>query len=373
MASTPRTGDYYQAALGVESTYGTFATPTIYLPYAKYTDKETIKDEPIKAHIGRRSNRWKVTRNSADPKQDLEMAAWCGNGLEHILMGTLGGGTDATALTTPTYLAGAVGGTGGGNQFIFSDSIATLPSFSLLKWANISSQPDPQAFSGAMINELKLTSKGPGIVDMTASFLSNTVDLSQSEPTEPVSYAPTTAFQFNMMQVLIDGGSWSTVTSGVPTYTTSFDLDIKNNIQAEHVADTKLGPSLKTPGALEITGNLEFAYQDWNELKNYLSGSTSGTGVTNLIKDRTLEIKFTGATIGTGTAPFLLDILMTRVNMTDVVIDDSVTKSVKYAFPFTALVDVAPTQTVQTVGTPGTGPFNPRTIQIGVNTSLTAV
>jgi len=320
MVDVYRTGNYYAGGIAKEATPGTYVPPVRYLPYSKLDFDPGITDEPLKVHTGRRGSEYKMMRTKAEPKGNLEMPAWPENGLEDAFLGALGSVTSAQQGSTSAYL------------HTFSES-NSLPTFSITKWAG--SLGEPQAYTGCMVNSLKLDYASGSPVNMAVEYVTNSVDFSKSAPTQ--TYAATEPFTFNDFTCKLgDYGIAPTANSNV----TKASIEIKNNIDSLKTANKKMEPSIKIPGQLEITGRIEFPFGSLDEYKRYLGGSATATTVDDIISDRAITLQLTGANIAS-TYNYDLSITLPRANLINLKPDGSGDDPIMYGFDFRALYDNA--------------------------------
>lgn len=320
-----RTGNYYAGGIGKETTPGTYVAPQRYLPYSKLDFDPGITDEPLKVHVGRRGSEYKMMRTKAEPKGSLEMPAWPENGLEDAFLGALGSVSSAQQGATSAYL------------HTFSES-NSLPTFSITKWAG--SLGEPQAYTGCIVNSLKLDYASGSPVNMGVEYISNSVDFSKSAPTQ--TYASTDPFTFNDFTCKL--GDYG-VAPTANTTVTKASIEIKNNINSLRTANKKMEPSIKIPGQLEVTGRVEFPFDNLDEYRRYIGGSVSANTADDIISDRAITLQLTGANIAS-TYNYDLSITLPKVNLINLKPDGSADDPIMYGFDFRALYDSATQKTV---------------------------
>ena len=140
------------------------------------------------------------------------------------------------------------------------------------------------------------------------------------------------------------GSGTSTVNKGVPianSYVTAANIQITNNVFTTAIANQSYDP-LKTPGALQITGHIEFPFFNMDELRNYIGGNAQATTVDDVIRDRSLELKLVGHTIES-TYKYTLDINLPKIALTPCTITRDDKKLVSYGFDFRAFGDASNT------------------------------
>ena len=320
MVDVYRTGNYYAGGIAKEATPGTYVPPVRYLPYSKLDFDPGITDEPLKVHTGRRGSEYKMMRTKAEPRGSLQMPAWPENGLEDAFLGALGTVSSAQQGGTAAYT----------HTFTESNS---LPTFSITKWAG--SLGEPQAYTGCMVNSLRLDYTSGSPVNMAVEYITNSVDFSKSAPTQ--TYAATEPFTFTDFTCKLgDYGVAPTANSNV----TNASIEIRNNIDSLMTANKKMEPGIKIPGQLEVTGRIEFPFGSLDEYKRYLGGSTTATTVNDIISDRAITLQLTGANIAS-TYNYDLSITLPRVNLIDLKPDGSADDPIMYGFDFRALYDSA--------------------------------
>ena len=297
MVDVYRTGNYYAGGIAKEATPGTYVAPQRYLPYSKLDFEPGITDEPLKVHVGRRGSEYKMMRTKAEPKGSLQMPAWPENGLEHAFLGALGKVT-----TTPQ-------GTAYLHAFEENTSLSTtpaLPTFSITKWVKWGAGvEETQAYTGCIVNSLKLDYASGSPVNMSVEYVSNSVDFSQSAPST-YNYSSADPFTFNDFICKIGASTF--------TFASATDLDITANTitKIDHGMATGDSVTLSTSGtlptatpALSAGTTYYVIYVDANKFKladskaNALAGTAiditaAGSGVhtvTNTVSQNTTVTK----------------------------------------------------------------------------------
>ncbi len=325
MVDIYRTGNYYAGGIAKEAISGTYVAPQRYLPYSKLDFDPGITDEPLKVHVGRRGSEHKMMRTKAEPKGSLEMPAWPENGLEDAFLGALGSVTSDKQGTTSAYI------------HTFNES-SSLPTYSITKWAG--SIGEPQAYTGCMVNSLKLDYASGSPVNMSVDYITNSVDFSKSAPTQ--TYVSTDPFTFNDFTCKLgDYGVAPTANTNI----TKASIEIKNNMDLLRTANKKIEPSIKIPGQLEVTGRIEFPFGNLDEYRRYLGGSTTANTVDDVLTDRTITLQLTGANIAS-TYNYDLSIILPRVNLINLKPDGSADDPIMYGFDFRALYDKTTQKTI---------------------------
>ena len=311
MANVARTGRPYVAGIAKQSAAGVYPSsgPTTFLKYVKCNVKENLDEKKIQTHDGTRSGGF-VSRDQAKPSGSINMPAWPENGLEPFLGYALGTWTKTGSASPYTHTI---------------TPATTLPYFTLWQWPKgISEAPD--VHMDCLMNTLEFQANGPGVLDMTAELVCNPLDLSKTAPT--ATYSPADPFIFNQAVLTLDG-------TALPF--SKWSLKINNNIgDGLPLADGSLYNSFRAPDSLDITGHLEYPFQNQDALKNWLGGSTSATTLTSTIIDHTLGIEFTGKDITTGN-PYSLSFDLARVILKEPDIDKDSNDPLVYAQDFEAM------------------------------------
>lgn len=318
------TGRSKGVGLAIETTPGTYKAPTVFLPNTKASADPNISDESLDMNIGKATTKFMVNRKQAEPNGEIDMPAWPENGLEHLLKCMIGSATSTVQGATTAYL------------HTFAES-TTIPTFSITSWNE--ALGTVEAMPGCIMNSLEFSYDGPGLINVVAKFDSMGFDTSQSKPT--ITLATSKPFNWGQLVANIDGTQNTTVTKAAISITRS----VNKHYGAQ--GDGKLSPNILVPGALDISGSIEYPKTDNTELNKYLDGTSAGAGTTigSTLLDRTIDLILTGPTIA-GTYKYGLSFGLPRVNMTKVDPDGDDDNTLMNGLAWDALYDTATDKTL---------------------------
>lgn len=287
-----RNREVYRAGLGIETEEGTYKASTVMLMCSKIGLKPNITDTDIKPQTGIPGDSYTI-REKAEPGGTLETWAWPEAGLEQLLKMVFG-----AAQTTRN-----IASTGLSYTHEFSQDRDVMLTASIIRFAEALTADEPEAYLGCMLKSITFNFNGPGPITVTADFAASDLDLSQTAPSLTKTVAA--PFVWGNFESKLDGTAGHNVTNA------TIVIDLVTDVL--YGDDGSLSPNIKTYTGFNVSGRLEFPYEDWNELKNYIGGSTSATSIGTIIKDRTLQLTCTGANIET-TYDYKLDFKLPRIN-----------------------------------------------------------
>lgn len=309
-----RNREVYRAGLGIETTANTYKSPTVMLMCDKIGLSPNITDTDLNPMTGIPGDSYTI-REKAEPGGSLESWAWPEAGLEQLLKMVFGAASSTRNIPS----------TGVSYTHEFSQDRNVMLSASIIRLAQALTAKEPQAYVGCMLKKLTFGFNGPGPIQMTAEFDASNLDLSQSAPSLTKTVAA--PFVWGDFQAKLDNSHSGKVTKA------TIVIDLATDPM--YGDDNSLSPGIKTYTDFKVSGRLEFPYEDWDELKNYIGGSTSATTIGRIIKNRTLQLTCTGANIET-TYNYLFDFKMPKINFKSLDNDKDNDKTEMYGFDWVA-------------------------------------
>ncbi len=309
-----RNQEVYSAGLALETNEGVYEEPNVFLPFSKLGIKPNVVDEDLAVNIGTPGATF-TYRKDAQPGGPLSMPAWPEAGLEQLLKMAFG------AVQTTRNIPD----TGLSYTHAFTQNSAVMPTATIIRWADaIAAAKEPEAYLGLMLNSLQLGYDGPGPISLQADLKGTQFDLSQSAPTK--TYTTAQPFVWGNFSMELDGSALA--------HTTKASIKIDKIVDSLPIGGAGF-PRVNTPTGFKVGGRLEFPYETWDELKNYIAGSTGGTSIGTIIKDRTMKLTCIGANIET-THNYKMEFKLPRVNMKVLDNDKDTDKTEMYGFDWAA-------------------------------------
>lgn len=319
MTGVTRNRKVYKAAIGLENPAapGVPVTPTTGLRFAKFGLKPNITNGDLNLADGNPGSTFPY-REKAEPNGAMEMPFWPEEGAEIFLKLAFGAATSTRNIPS----------TGLSYTHEFTQDWDNALSASVYRWApGMTGVEEPEVWAGAVVKSLELSWNGPGPVDLKVDFDSIAPEYDVSLPSVTHTSAP--PWFWGNMIAKIDGTQNAEITN--------LTLKIEREIDKQYGAqgDGNIAPNIFTPTNWKVTGGLKFPYRDWDELRTYLTGSSTGTVMSpDLPPDRTLQIINTGSTIET-IYKYLTQFDMPRVSFeTDADRDND--KTIDYDINYTA-------------------------------------
>jgi hypothetical protein len=312
-------------ALGIESSPGTLIAPSIYLLMESLEPKTDITDYIPPERRGKRAKNYTSVRTGTDTKIQLKMDAFPEAGLEHLWYLALGGKTSAIQGAGPAY------------KHTMTQA-ANLPVASIYKnWESADSGLLPEAYAQCMLDSLSLSVKENDACKVTADFISQPIDIGQTDKTQ--TYPVVKPFVFPHMTF-----KWSDYGTGVASETrcTSFDMELKNGVKTKFTANNNLYPSVFKATDFEVTGKLGIMFEDRTLQKSFLGGTGSQTTVQKTAILKNVEIEMIGELIAS-TYYYTQTIKLPRVLISDLSTGDD---PVEYQYSITAMEDSVTNKTI---------------------------
>jgi len=290
---TRRSGDVYALAMAIEDTPGVYKTPNVYIPFTSNSLDPGVTDDDLGVNVGTPGARY-TYRKDAQPAGTVGAPAWPEAGLEHFLK--MAFGSVATTRNIPS--------TGLSYTHLFSQDPSSMLTASIVEWADPLTAKEPIAYLGNMVNSFSIGYDGPGPITLSVDLKGSAIDLNQTAPTK--TYTTARPFVWGDFSCKLDGVAVANATKAA--------IQIDKTVDSLSVGGTGF-PHVNTPTGFGVSGHLEFPYEDWTELKKYISGTSTGTTVTSKILDRTLQLTTIGDLIET-LYNYKMDFKLPRINMT---------------------------------------------------------
>ncbi len=306
----------YAMGMALEDTYNVFKAPTHYIRYVKSGMNVNVTDEELDICDGTPGSAYPY-RKQAEVGGTMEIPAWPGGGLEQLLALIFGKVTSTQQATSTAY------------KHVFEQDFNAVKSASIVHWAPELTNKDVEVYTGGVLSSLEIGYDGPGPITLKPTWDCGGFDASQSAPTRTYTSSP--IFVWGNFQAKIDGVLNTKVTKA----TLKIERELDKQFGATGDPVTALMPNIKTPTDWKVTGSLEFPYETKDFIMEYLSGSTSGTTIDTIIKDKTLQLTCTGQTIES-TYKYLMDFKMPRVNMSKCDRDKDSDKTIMYDIDYAA-------------------------------------
>lgn len=314
-----RSKKWYAAGMAIEDTYNTYKAPTNYIRYLKFGVNPNVTDEDLDICDGVPGSKYPI-RKQAEITGPMELPAWPEGGLEPLLKLIFGAATSTRNIPS----------TGLSYTHEFTQNWQNILSSSLTQWIpGFSSDKEVEAFTGAVLSSLEIAYDGPGPITLRANWDCAGFNASQSAPTR--TYTTAAPFVWGHFTAKVDG----TLKSDVTKATLKIERKTDKKFGATGNVNSALIANILTPTDWLVSGSLEFPVENRNEILQYLSGSTSGTTITPVIANRTLQLTLTGANIET-TYDYKMDFKMPKVNMSKCDRDNDNDNAVMYDLDYVA-------------------------------------
>jgi len=305
------------AAISVQASPATPATPDVFIPYTGL-DWDSAPDRSYETeHRANTDKNHTPITSSVTTEGSITFPAYPGGGLEHAIYGVFGAYTSTQYDSTPAY------------TYSYTQS-ADLPIFTL---ANGLSDLNYREYSDVMFKSLKLSAKPKEKLEVSVDGFSYMMDKSNAALTP--SYTTNNSLNFSDLTITYGGSSVCNILS--------IDLEIDRGTESYYTACQGLNYGLAHSPYFAITGTFEAFFEDWSYVEDWM-------GDTNTFDDsptsKAMVLTWTGDLLsGTADKYRQLEITLPKVYLDAVPLPFSGDEAVKSAIAFTAVYDTSTTKT----------------------------
>jgi hypothetical protein len=281
--------------------------------------KTTLKEYIAPEKRGKRAKNFTSVRTGSESRLSVKMDAFPEMGIEHLLYLALGSKGSAIQGAGPAYK----------HTLTRNDY---LPTASFWKnYETVDAGLLPEVYTSCMCDSLSMSIKEEDALKISADFICNPIDISQTDKTP--SYTPATQ-PWVWPQLTF---KWNDYPGAVAAETrcTNFDLDIKNGVKTKYTADGKLYPGIMLATDFEVTAKLGIAFEDRALEKKWLGASNATTPQTTQVLQN-IEIGLQGPLIAS-TYYYQYTIKLPKVLISD--LDVGSGEPAEYGYSLTALDD----------------------------------